>query len=423
VNSPLAGRRIGFTTSVIGHGGSEVLIADAIEAAVEAGALVTVWCAEEAAIRTILAKRDCGRKVPFRDWPPARRLNSQPPQSQPATTGDATSEVVTNGRTPTSLKTMMKSLLPMWYLRERGFHRDARRFAEELRTHPVELLVVNVNGSEAVSLAGPMWNVNVINIYHLSYTEPLGGWLTRHADHRARKATLEAGRTIHTSFGVRNQWLDRYDADADTVTVIYNGVDINGYCDHRDTLRCEYDMQADYQYFIVPARLDPIKGHSVLFTAIGQLSPAMKLQFWLCGEGSLHQQLQNEVAKLNIQSRVSFLGQRSDLPRLLAAADAVVLPSVASENLSVAVLEACAAGIPAVVTQVGGMDEAVQDGVSGFVVPPNDAAALAKAITALTSDPDRARQMGAAAKAMWQKHFQRDRMKAEYVAAFAEALS
>jgi glycosyltransferase involved in cell wall biosynthesis len=92
-----------------------------------------------------------------------------------------------------------------------------------------------------------------------------------------------------------------------------------------------------------------------------------------------------------------LLGTRYDVPAILARAHAACLPSRA-EGLSNALMEAMTAGLPAVATEVGGNAELIEDGVTGFIVPPGDLRSLAARLSLLLSDREGARRMGAAAR-------------------------
>ena len=96
---------------------------------------------------------------------------------------------------------------------------------------------------------------------------------------------------------------------------------------------------------------------------------------------------------LGLAEAVHFLGQRQDVPDLLNAMDIFVLPSY-SEGVSLALLEAMAAGLPVIATAVGGLPEVVEDGVTGLLIPPRDAEALAGALERLLADPAWARKLG-----------------------------
>ena len=99
------------------------------------------------------------------------------------------------------------------------------------------------------------------------------------------------------------------------------------------------------------------------------------------------------AADLGLAGRVHFLGQRRDIPDLLAALDIFVLPSH-SEGVSLALLEAMAAGLPVIATAVGGLPEVVTDGENGLLIPPKDPEALAAALARLLADPDSGQKAG-----------------------------
>ena len=122
------------------------------------------------------------------------------------------------------------------------------------------------------------------------------------------------------------------------------------------------------------------------------------LRFFAIGQGPLREELERLHAQLGLGERFRFLGYRDDVARLLAGADFVVMAS-AFEGFPLAVMEALAAGLPVVATRVGGVPDAVTDGVEGILVEPGDVPALVDAIVALADDPDRRKHMSLAAAA------------------------
>jgi glycosyltransferase involved in cell wall biosynthesis len=114
---------------------------------------------------------------------------------------------------------------------------------------------------------------------------------------------------------------------------------------------------------------------------------------------------------------VHLLGLRSDVERVLCAGDVFAQPS-RNEGLPLALLEAMAAGLPVVVTRVGGMAEVVREGESGHLVAAGDAAALSAALAALLGRPDRGRELGAAGRARVQAEYSVERMAARYRALY-----
>ena len=141
----------------------------------------------------------------------------------------------------------------------------------------------------------------------------------------------------------------------------------------------------------------------------------------LVGDGPERRRLQALAHELGIAERVAFLGFREDVPRLLESADVVVLPSLA-EGLPLAVLEAMAAGTPLVATAIGGTDEAVVDGVTGLLVPPGDASALAAAVNRVLNEPEEARQRAEAAAARVASDFTADQMVVKVESVYNELL-
>lgn len=118
----------------------------------------------------------------------------------------------------------------------------------------------------------------------------------------------------------------------------------------------------------------------------------------LIGEGALRATLEQTARDEGIAARVRFLGDRGDVDRLLSGLDVFVLSSV-TEGYSIALLEACAAGLPIVATDVGGNAEIVTQNVNGRIVPARDVAALAAAMLAILTQPERAFAMGQAGRA------------------------
>lgn len=145
----------------------------------------------------------------------------------------------------------------------------------------------------------------------------------------------------------------------------------------------------------------PVKGVAYLLEAFQKLAPAENIHLIIAGEVR-DPKLQPWVGKL---PHVHFLGYRADATSLMGACDMMLMPSIEREGLPKAVLEAMAQGVPPIVTNVGGLPELVEDGVSGLIVPPKDAGALGTAIRQLALNPIQRRQMGEAAAARIQGPF------------------
>lgn len=172
----------------------------------------------------------------------------------------------------------------------------------------------------------------------------------------------------------------------------------------RAGLRAGLGLPAGHPLIGCVANIMPIKGHQYLIEATALLRQrGVPVQLLLIGgyhedEGAFNghfAMLKQRITTLGLQQSVHFLGHRPDAANLVGLLDIFVLPSL-SEGFSNALLEAMAAGVPAVATAVGGNPEAVIDGQTGLLVPPGEAGAIADALERLLADPRRRRQMGAA---------------------------
>jgi glycosyltransferase involved in cell wall biosynthesis len=156
----------------------------------------------------------------------------------------------------------------------------------------------------------------------------------------------------------------------------------------------------------VVGRLDERKGHRYFLEAMADLEePA--LRGVVVGEGRARQAIEARHVELGLGERVRLLGYWPSLAEAMAAIDVFVLPSL-MEGHPLAILEAMAAGKPVVATRVGGNPEAVEDGVTGLLVPSRDPVALGRAITTLLRDPDRARRMGREGRRRVEERFSLD---------------
>ena len=156
--------------------------------------------------------------------------------------------------------------------------------------------------------------------------------------------------------------------------------------------------------------LRPEKAHEVLVAAIGRLRPAWPdVKLRLIGDGPCEAALRELAAGLGLLDCVEFLGRRDDIPALLREADVFVLPSRTEASPST-VLEAMGAGLPIVASRVGGVPEAVTDGVTGLLVPPDNVDALVGAVSHLFATPSLGERLGLAARRHVQDHYSLARM-------------
>jgi glycosyltransferase involved in cell wall biosynthesis/Ser/Thr protein kinase RdoA (MazF antagonist) len=184
------------------------------------------------------------------------------------------------------------------------------------------------------------------------------------------------------------------------IHVVTNAADIARFAATRDcgSLREELGLAAGDHVMTMVGTFKRQKGHGVLIAALRPIvAEYPELHVLLVGEGELEPAVRHEVAAAGLTSCVHFLGTRRDVEALLGASDSFVLPSL-WEGLSVALVEAMAAGLPVIATAVSGTRQVMIDGTTGWLVPPGDTTALTRAIRALLCDPARAAAMGAAAR-------------------------
>ena len=173
----------------------------------------------------------------------------------------------------------------------------------------------------------------------------------------------------------------------------------------RQQLRTAFGIAPHDIVLLTVGALTERKGHGTLFSAAYRLQErGVRLRYVVCGEGSLRPSLEAQVRTLGLQGVVHFSGFSFDIPSYLAAADIFVHVPL-WEGLGVAVIEALAASVPVVASRVGGIPELIDDQVTGLLVPPQDAAALAVAIERLVHAPQWAKTLGTKGQAFVQAHF------------------
>jgi glycosyltransferase involved in cell wall biosynthesis len=209
--------------------------------------------------------------------------------------------------------------------------------------------------------------------------------------------------------------------DPARVQTIYNGLNLE---DWDTTLR---PAKAPGEFLVTTVgNIRRVKGHDVFIKAAAAIVPHFhKVSFSIAGdvlEPAYFTELQDLVQDLKLANHFRFDGGVTNLRQHLAAADVFVLPS-RSEGFSNAIVEAMAASLPVVATEVGGNAEAVNDGISGFLVPSEDPAALSAAIIRLLSDPSQARAMGAAGRSLVAERFTVEAMMNRTASAYSNLLS
>lgn len=188
-------------------------------------------------------------------------------------------------------------------------------------------------------------------------------------------------------------------------TTVVHGVDlsrsdslIGTRAEWRARLRSELRVGDDEFLFMTVANLRPEKGYDVLLETARRLAESdAPIRIAAVGRGPMQEELRARHAALHLGSRFQFLGQRDDVLQLLAGADAFVLASH-HEGLPVALMEATSVGLPIAASAVGGIPQALEDGVDALLVPPGHPALLAEAMQRIATDPDLSERLGRRAK-------------------------
>lgn len=168
-------------------------------------------------------------------------------------------------------------------------------------------------------------------------------------------------------------------------------------------------------------RLKAPKDFITLVRALARLN-GDSYEAQIVGDGPDRAGVEAELRRAGLEDRVRLVGERPDVPALLAEADAFVLSS-RSEGLPVSVLEAMAAELPVVASHVGGVPELVVEGRTGFLVPPEDPDALALALERLVDDPDLRRHLGAAGRVRAETQFNPNGFRRAHLELYAAELA
>jgi sugar transferase (PEP-CTERM/EpsH1 system associated) len=235
-------------------------------------------------------------------------------------------------------------------------------------------------------------------------------------------------RFVAVSDDLQHWLIERAGIEPSKVAYIANGIDVAAFEVPRTEPRTR-PLLADFApagsvLLGHVARLDKVKDQASLLQAFALLHKhtAQPCRLVIVGEGSQRAALEQQIDQLDLGDTVRLLGNRHDVPALLAECDVFVLSSIA-EGMPVTLMEAMAAGLPVVATDVGGVASVVDDGVTGTLVPASDARALADALETYVADAALRRAHGVAGCARAAGHFSLDAMVAGYVALYDALLA
>jgi sugar transferase (PEP-CTERM/EpsH1 system associated) len=202
---------------------------------------------------------------------------------------------------------------------------------------------------------------------------------------------------------------------ADRFEVLYNGVDIQRF-QREPAHRFRHDVARGLVIGSV-GRLVAVKNYGLLLRAMARLPHAPSCRLILIGDGPERSALTQLATQLGLEDRVEFSGHREDVPHLLAELDIFVLPSL-SEGLSNTLLEAMAAGLPVLASDVGGNRELIESERTGVLFPSGDDAALAAQLARLLGSAELRARLGNAAALRARSEFSMEAMLARYASLY-----
>ena len=272
----------------------------------------------------------------------------------------------------------------------------ARTLADYCRTNHIEVIHAQCPRENVIALLAKKRLPGLRVVYTEHFTRRCGAaWrmLYRHFTPRNHRviAVCRESRDVLIANG----------CCPEKIQVIYNGIEPRADKPVSDKLRRELGLPEDVFLISCLARFDPEKGLDMLVRALARLKELTDKPFCCCvaGDGPLMEDIRGRIADAGLEREMRLLGFRTDAEDILAASDLYVCSSHCNEALSFAILEAMNAGLPLVVTDVGGNRDLAETGtVCGTVVPPGDAEAFAKAMAALMADDALRETYAAAAK-------------------------
>jgi glycosyltransferase involved in cell wall biosynthesis len=214
-------------------------------------------------------------------------------------------------------------------------------------------------------------------------------------------------------------------APAEKILVVPLGLELEPFLDgsqSRGAFRRELNLNGGERLVGIVGRLFPIKNHRLFLDAAALMARQERVaRFVIVGDGVLRPEMEQYAHALDIADRVVFTSWRRDLPRIYADLDVLAVTSN-NEGTPVSAIEAMAAGCPVVATRVGGLPDLISDGETGYLVPPGDAQAVSAAMLRLLREPDMARRMGQAARALVRERFAAQRLVSDMERLYPELL-
>ncbi|MEA5115724.1 MAG: glycosyltransferase [Geobacteraceae bacterium] len=256
-----------------------------------------------------------------------------------------------------------------------------RGLVKTIRENKIDIIQSHLLGANLYScLAGLLCNVPVVSTFH-GFVDINS--MERFYALKSKIISFGSEKIIFVSKKLLEYYVKQKRMPASKSITIYNGIDIRVFKPCRDdSIRKKLELESNQILVGAIGNIRSAKGYEYLLAAARLvIDRRPQIRFVIAGEGSgeIYHSLLEVRKNLNLEKQVNFLGFVSDTSKLLNNLDLFVLSSI-SEGFSISTIEAMACGIPVVVTQCGGPEEIIENGLSGIVVPPRDPSLLANAI-------------------------------------------
>jgi glycosyltransferase involved in cell wall biosynthesis len=240
-----------------------------------------------------------------------------------------------------------------------------------------------------------------------------------------RIASYFVDEIVAVSRHVREALIEYEGIRPDKISIIYNGVDFSPAQDGNEikAVRDEFNVTQGEKVVGCVARLAQQKGYELFMEAARRiLRKTQAVKFVVVGVGEEYDRLLKLCSELGIRSKVHFAGARTDIERVLPVFDIFLLTSH-YEGMPVCLLESMVSGVPIVATAVGGVPEAVQDGISGYLIHSRDPDEVAEKVVRLLRNDNLRLKMGKNGRQIYENRFTIERMAEQYTELYESYLS
>lgn len=307
-----------------------------------------------------------------------------------------------------------------------GLLREIQATRALFTQRPVDLLHSNNTGAEPAPIAAKQAGIpRVVGTLHVLPSYDLNNERSNWQFRTLERASMKAlDRIIGCCDAAGRDWQTRCDFPAEKLRTVHNGIEVERVTRRQSKVQARTALNLPHDAVLLGAvgNLHPYKGYRFLLRALASLrANCPHVHLVVAGTGPDETDLKMLASELGIAANVTFLGFCSDVRTVLEALDIYAQASLV-EAFPMAILEASAMGLPVVATAVGGVPEAIVEGKTGLLVPPQNADALANALQILAQRPDLCELMGDAGQCRVKQNFTRDLMVIRTLAIYDEML-